>query len=136
MLAAAVERRASVGPVESRQEGCHGDWRDRRLDRAARPPRRFFRRCVREGSSSTISVRSLFVMWGQSRISSMVRMQPMQTRALGWMVHMFTQGDCISSRCQISLCMAGTSPICKAIQCALQDIPGGDVVDNLCAALS
>ena len=70
--------------------------------RAIRPPRRFCRRGVREGNSSMMAARASGVSRDQPDISSMLRIQPTQSRSSGWMTQSLTQGDWISSRFQIS----------------------------------
>jgi hypothetical protein len=73
-----------------------------RISRAVRPPRRRAIRPARAGSSAMIAVRVSVVRRDHAEISSMVRWQPTQRRASGWMTQTLTQGLSISARCQMS----------------------------------
>ncbi len=70
--------------------------------RPIRPPRRFAIKDVRLGNSFMISRRTSVGKEDHDEISSMVRLQPMQMRACGWITHSLTQGESTSLRLQTS----------------------------------
>lgn len=77
------------------------DLRQPRSSRPARPPRRWRSNPARVGSAVMMARRSSALIRDQVVISSMLRRQPVQSRASGWITQTLMQGLSISSRRQI-----------------------------------
>lgn len=71
-------------------------------------------------------------------ISSIERKHPVHSRVSGWITQIFTHGLSISARCQTgaSVGMVLSLQMAQTIQRALQDISGGNVVNDFCAAFA
>ncbi len=63
-------------------------------------------------------------------ISSMLRKQPVQIRASGWITQICTQGLWISSRFQMSSLISAFQEL-QPVQHPLKDVARGDMVNNL-----
>ena len=96
------------------------------VKRAARPPRRILSRGARDGSSDISASRSSSVIAPHAAISSPVRRQPMQIPS-----RRCNDADVDAGRVRIFVPLTPGPDMAQPVQRALQDVGGGDVVDDL-----